>query len=102
MSGGFCYTLSIMPTRPEINAHNYEAIYDYYEQSKLQPRLNAALFATCDKLYQPELELPNETREQIVEEVSKGKGVLMALNHPSQHDPFLAAGAMHAMQIHKL
>jgi 1-acyl-sn-glycerol-3-phosphate acyltransferase len=88
-----------MTNRPKITAENFEQVYDYYKTSRISPRFNQAVFAVSDKLYAPDALIGDEARDAIETQFALGKGAIMAINHPSPHDPFVSAGAMHQTGI---
>lgn len=91
-----------MTARPEITATNYQNVYAYYETPRLHAGFNRAVFALSNALYSPDLLLPEDTEERIIHQLLLGKGALIAANHPSQHDPFVAAAAMRQTRIPEL
>lgn len=88
-----------MTKRPELAPENYEAIYEYYDGSQLKPVFNRAVYALSSLAFKPDLLLSDETRDEIEAQFALGKGALVAANHPSQHDPFVMAGAWHQTKI---
>ena len=91
-----------MTKRPEITPNNYQEVYDYYETPRLKPLFNAAYFRLSHALYAPDVLLADETRERIEEQLTHGKGAIIASNHPSAQDPFVAAAAMQETDIPQL
>ena len=91
-----------MTRRPEITAENYSAVYDYYEQSRLKPRLSGLIYRGCNVLYSPDTYIDDETREQIQAQLALGKGALLAMNHPSHYDPFVGAAGVYQTGIPEL
>ena len=91
-----------MTKRPEITPSNYQEVYDYYETPRLKPLFNAAYFRLSHALYAPDVLLADETRERIEEQLALGKGAIIASNHPSAQDPFVAAAAMQETGIPQL
>ena len=88
-----------MAERPEITPENYSAVYDYYEEPRTSHGFNTRLFALANRLYAPDVLMSEHVREIIEDNISLGKGALLAVNHPSQHDPFVTAGAFHQLSI---
>lgn len=91
-----------MPQRPEVTATNYEQVYDYYQTPRIHSGFNRTVFKAAHMLYRPDVLLSSETRQSILTQLSMGKGALIAANHPSQHDPFVAAAAMYETEIPEL
>lgn len=88
-----------METRPAITATNYSDVYDYYEEPRIGHTFNKALFKVARALYAPDVVIGDETRAAIEHNIALGKGALLAVNHPSPHDPFVTAGAFHELDI---
>lgn len=88
-----------MSQRPEIDLRNYEDVYDYYATSRVKPVFNRAMFAISRLVYKPNVVLSDETRQRLQKQFKLGKGAILAVNHPSQHDPFVAAAAMRETTI---
>lgn len=88
-----------MTERPDITPSNYKAVYDYYDTSRLNKRFNKALFRCARALYAPNVVASEETIETITTSLALGKGALLAVNHPSGHDPFVTAGAFDELAI---
>lgn len=91
-----------MTRHPKITAKNYNAVYDYYQESRLKPHLSNSIYRTSNALYQPNVFIGDETRELIRAELTLGKGALLAMNHPSHHDPFVGASGVYQSGIPEL
>lgn len=91
-----------MTHRPEITAANYAEVYNYYTESRLKPHVSSAIFRACSMLYSPDVYIADSTRNQINEQLGQGKGALIAMNHPSHHDPFVGAAGMQRSGIPEL
>lgn len=87
-----------MTKRPEIKLENYRDVYDYFEASRLKPRFNAAIFRAARALYAPIVQYDQQTWDAIAEQHEQGKAALIAMNHPSYHDPFVAAATMNTLE----
>lgn len=88
-----------MTHRPEITAGNYAEVYDYYEESRLRPHLSNLVYRSSNVLFRPDVHIEDETRETIEAQMALGKGVLLAMNHPSHQDPFVGAASMYESGI---
>lgn len=91
-----------MTERPEITTSNYSEVYDYYETPRLNQRFNSTYFSLSHTIYAPDVLLPDGTRERIEEQFALGKGAIIASNHPSSQDTFVAAAAMHSTGMPQL
>lgn len=88
-----------MTHRPEITAEKYKEVYDYYEESRVKPHLSNLVYRTSNVLFRPDVHIEDETREVIEAQMALGKGVLLAMNHPSKHDAFVGAASMYESGI---
>lgn len=91
-----------MTKRPKISAENYAEVYDYYRESRQKPWFNSAVLHLCNLLYRPDVHFDGEAREILAEQLALGKGALFAVNHPTNHDPFITAAGMSSIGIPEL
>jgi 1-acyl-sn-glycerol-3-phosphate acyltransferase len=87
-----------MTKHPEITASNYEEVYEYFRTSRASKRFSDVTFSLSDKIYRPDVNHQPGAIETIRQQLELGKGAMLAINHPSQHDPFVMAGAIHEME----
>lgn len=88
-----------MTRHPKITASNYKQVYDYYRTPRMHPRFNEAVLSVSHALYKPEVHFQPHAIESLKQQLALGKGALLAMNHPSAHDPFVMAGAF--QEIHE-
>lgn len=86
-----------MKRHPDITASNYDEVYEYYRTSRASKRFSDITFSISEKLYVPDVYHRYGTIATIRQQLELGKGAMLAINHPSQHDPFVMAGAIHEM-----
>ena len=86
-----------MARHPDITASNYEEVYDYYRTSRASKRFSDITFSLSEKIYAPDVHHQFGTIATIRQQLELGKGAVLAINHPSPHDPFIMAGAIHEM-----
>ena len=87
-----------MAHRPQITAENYHEVYDYFQESRYDERFSKKVFAVSERLYAPNITIEPETREAVAHHLALGKGAMLAINHPSYHDPFVMAGALNIIE----
>lgn len=82
-----------MTRRPEITPANYQAVYDYYRTPRYSAKFQRRVGRIANWLYHPDVVCSDEVRAQLDEQFAQGKGALVALNHPSEHDPLVTTAA---------
>ena len=80
--------------RPEVSVANWEAVYDFYGPGRRRDWFTYPLLALVDAIYRPRLRIPDETIERLHRLHSEGVGIVVAVNHPSAHDPTVLAAAL--------
>lgn len=88
--------------RPKVTAENYAEVYDYYRESRQKPWVNSAVLHLGKMVYSPDIYIDETTRETIAAQVALGKGALFAVNHPTHHDPFIAAASVGQLGVPEL
>ena len=78
---------------------NYAAVYDYYGPGRRSDRFTHPLLRFVDALYRPRLRIPDETVDEVHRLHREGVGIIVAVNHPSKHDPLVLASALFDKRI---
>ncbi|EFV93538.1 hypothetical protein ES5_00340 [Dietzia cinnamea P4] len=73
---------------------NWAAVYDFYGPGRRRDWFTYPLLALVDAIYRPRLRIPDETVERLHRLHSEGVGIVVAVNHPSAHDPTVLAAAL--------
>ena len=87
------------PTRPEVTVANYQAVYDYYGPGRRSDRFTNPLLRMIDAVYRPRVLIPAETVAELHRLHGEGVGILVAVNHPSKHDPMVLAASLFDKRI---
>lgn len=80
--------------RPEITVANYEAVYDFYGAGRRRDGFTYPLLAFVYAVYSPDLRIAPETVAEVHRLHDAGVGIIVAVNHPSAHDPLVLASAL--------
>lgn len=78
---------------------NAEAVYDFYGPGRRRDGFTHALLTAVDALYSPEVRLSPATVAELHRLHNAGTGIVVAANHPSGHDPFVLASALHDARV---
>ncbi|MEH6821019.1 lysophospholipid acyltransferase family protein [Dietzia psychralcaliphila] len=85
--------------RPEVTLTNFDAVYDFYGPGRRRDGFTHPLLAFVGALYAPEVRIRAETVAELHRLHDAGVGIIVAANHPSQHDPFVLASAVYDRRI---
>ena len=85
--------------RPEVTVANWEAVYDFYGPGRRRDGFTHALLTAVDAVYAPQVRLPPATVAELHRLHAAGTGIIVAANHPSAHDPFVLASALHDARV---
>lgn len=78
---------------------NWEAVYDFYGPGRRRDGFTYPLLALVDAIYRPRLRIPDETVAELHRLHADGVGIVVAVNHPSAHDPTVLAAALFDRRI---
>ncbi|NNH70907.1 1-acyl-sn-glycerol-3-phosphate acyltransferase [Nocardia uniformis] len=79
--------------RPKVVLENNDAVYEFYRKHQ-QPRLQAkGAYWLLSRRFQPRITYAPGARERLREFVSRGRPVLISINHLSQLDPYTVGAA---------
>lgn len=85
--------------RPAVTVTNYEAVYDFYGPGRRRDWFAYPLLRVIDAIYRPRVRVPAETVAELHRLRDAGVGVLVAVNHPSKHDPMVLAATLFDKRI---
>lgn len=73
---------------------NWEAVYDFYGPGRRRDGFTDALLTFVGALYRPRLRIAPDVVSELHRLHAEGVGIVVAVNHPSKHDPFVLASGV--------
>lgn len=80
--------------RPEVALDNWEAVYDFFGPGRRRDWFTYPLLAFVAAIYRPRLRIADQTVARLHRLHADGVGIVVAVNHPSAHDPTVLAAAL--------
>lgn len=79
--------------KPPVDLEHSDAVYDFYLRQRRQPLRAKAICSVMANRYRPRVQCSPETRQALLEAFGKRVPVVIAINHLTERDPFVVAGA---------
>lgn len=73
---------------------NWKAVYDFYGPGRRRNSFTNPLLRFVDAIYRPRLRIAPETVAELHRLHEDGVGIIVAVNHPSVHDPTVLAAVL--------
>lgn len=80
--------------RPRVTVANWAAVYDYYGPGRRRNGFTYPLLTLVDAIYRPRLRIAPEMISELHRLHEDGVGIVVAVNHPSAHDPTVLAATL--------
>lgn len=78
---------------------NYEAVYDFFGPGRRRDWFTYPVLRLVDAIYRPRVQMSAGTVAELNRLHADGVGIVVAVNHPSKHDPTVLAATLYDKRV---